>query len=173
MAQVSIDASEVRAFVKRLEMAASGDFKKELTLFLEGIGDEFLRILQDEIIRLKVVDTRQLLISFNRGGDNGVWELNEGSLTLEVGTNVLYAKYENDGHWTNPKGVARRFVPGYWEGDRFVYTPGAKEGMVLKMKWIEGSHYWESAIRIMERIYPQLLDAKLQEWLDRYFSDFM
>lgn len=172
MAQVSIDCTEVRAFLSRLERAASGDFKKELSLFLEGMGEEFLRILQDEIIRLKVMDTRQLLISFHRGGQDGVWELKEGALTLEVGTHVPYAKYENDGHWTNPKGVARRFVPGHWEGGRFVYEPGAKEGMVLKMKWIEGSHYWESALRIFERIYPKLLDAKLQQWVDSYFSEF-
>ena len=73
MAQVSIDCTEVRAFLSRLERAASGDFKKELSLFLEGMGEEFLRILQDEIIRLKVMDTRQLLISFHRGGQDGVW----------------------------------------------------------------------------------------------------
>lgn len=173
MAQVSIDASEVKDFVERLGRAAQGDFKKELNLFLEGLGFEFLRILQDEIIRLKVLDTRQLLASFQKGGNGNVWTLNEGGLTLEVGTNIDYAKYANDGHWTNTKGVERRFVPGVWSGDRFIYQPGAKTGMVLKQHWVEGSHYWESALRILEKIAPKLLDAKLQEWLDNYFKDFM
>ena len=45
MAHVSIDASEVKDFVERLGRAARGDFKKELNLFLEGLGFEFLRIL--------------------------------------------------------------------------------------------------------------------------------
>lgn len=173
MAQVSIDVTELRNFVERLSKAAGGDFKKELSLFLEGIGFEFLRILQDEIIRLKVLDTRQLLISFQKGGNGNVWTLSEGGLTLEIGTNVEYAKYVNDGHWTNTKGVERRFVPGVWSGDRFIYQPGAKTGMVLKQHWVEGAHYWESALRILEKIYPKMLDAKLQEWLDNYFGDFM
>ncbi len=173
MAQVEIDASNVQAFVDRLRQAARGDFKRELTRFLEGVGMEFLRILQDEIIRLKVMDTRQLLISFGKGGQGNVWVLKEGDLTLEVGTSIEYAKYANDGHWTNPKGVAIRFVPGVWNGDRFIYQPGAKTGMVLKQHWVEGAHYWESGLRILERIYPRLLEAKLEEWLNDYFKDFM
>ncbi len=173
MAQVSIDTTEVKAFIDRLRQAASGDFKRELALFLEGLGFEFLRILQDEIIRLEVLDTRQLLHSFEQGGEGNVWTLKEGNLTLEVGSALDYAKYVNDGHWTNPKGVAIRFVPGVWSGDRFIYQPGAKTGMVLKQHWVEGSHYWDSALRILERIYPKLLDAKLQEWLNDYFKDFL
>jgi len=173
MAQVEIDVSEVRAFMDRLGQAARGDFKKALALFLEGVGMEFLRILQDEIVRLKVMDTRRLLQSFEKGGADGIWELNEGNLTLEVGTNVKYAKYVNDGHWTNPKGVAMRFVPGVWNGSKFEYQPGADTGMVLKQKWVEGKPYWQSAIRILERIYPKMLEAKLEEWLQEYFKDFM
>lgn len=48
-----------------------------------------------------------------------------------------------------------------------------KKCMVLKMKWVEGSHYWESSIRILEKLYPELLEKKLQSWLDEYFKDFL
>lgn len=168
----SFDFSEFEDFFKRLQRAANGDFKKELALFMEGLGFEFLRIVEDEIIRRKVMDTRLLLTSFHKSSAEGVWQLNESGLTLEVGTNVTYASFVNDGHWTNKKGQDTRFVPGRWSGDRFIYEPGAKTGMVLKQKWVEGAHYWESAIRILEKIYPKLLDAKLQDWIDRYFSDF-
>lgn len=137
---------------------------------MEGLGNEFLRILQDEIIRRKVMDTRLLLNSFSKGGGGNVWNIEEGGLALEVGSSVEYAGYINDGHWTNPKGVERRFVPGYWEGDRFIYDPHAKGGMVLKQHWVEGKHYWESALRILDKIYPDFLDAKLQGWIDRYFG---
>ena len=68
--------------------------------------------------------------------------------------------------------MATRFVPGHWDGDRFIYEPGADSGMVLKQQWVPGSHYWESGIKIIEKMYPQLLDTKLQDWLDRYFADF-
>lgn len=177
MAQVTFDTVELENFVKRLGAAAQGDFKRALNKFLEGLGIEFLRILQDEIVRRNVLGYRLLLHSFQKGDGENVWTLDENGLTLEVGTNVEYAKFVNDGHWTNPKGIERRFVPGHWEKangkDRFIYTPGEKTGMVLKMKWVEGSHYWESSIRILEKLYPELLEKKLQSWLDEYFKDFL
>ena len=170
MSYVEIDMSDFKKFFGRVERAAKGDFRKEFELFLEGLGNEFLRILQDEIMRREVLDSRQLLASFQRGADGNVWELTEGGLTLEVGTNISYANYVNDGHWMNTKGVERRFVPGYWQGDRFIYDPAAEGGMMLKQHWVEGAHYWDSALRIIERIYPEILEVKLQEWLDSYFG---
>ena len=170
MATVEFDMSEFREFFQRMERAARGDFRKELEQFMEGLWNEFLRILQDEIVRRQVVDSRLLLASFEKGNDQNVWEISDGGLTLEVGTNVEYAGYVNDGHWTNTKGVERRFVPGYWEGDRFIYDRSAEGGMMLKQHWVEGAHYWESALRILDRIYPELLERKMQQWLDSYFG---
>jgi len=172
MARVEYNFDEVSSFIKRLKQAAKGDFEKEVTLFFEGLGAKLLRIVQDEIIRRKVVDARLLLASFQEGGEDNVWEISDGGLTLEVGTNVKYAAYANDGHWTNPKGVESRFVPGEWKGDRFIYMPGAKTGMVLKQKWVEGAHYWESAIRIFEKIYPEIIEKKMQKWFNDYFGEF-
>lgn len=167
---VEFDMSEMREFFQTLEKAAKGDFRKEMELFLEGLGNEFLRILQDEIIRRQVMDSRLLLASFEKDGDGNVWRMQEGGLVLEVGTNLDYAGYVNDGHWTNAKGVERRWVPGYWQGDRFIYDPAADSGMMLKQHWVEGKHYWDSALRILDTIYPELLERKLQEWLDSYFG---
>ena len=169
MKYVNIDTSDAGRFFDALEAAARGGFRKELELFLEGLGVEFLRIVEDEIIRREVLDTRLLLASFQKGDDNNVWDITDGGLTLEVGSTLKYAGYVNDGHWTNPKGVARRFVPGYWEGDRFIYDPEAEGGMVLKQKWVDGKPYWDSALRILDKMLPEFLDAKLQEWLDNYF----
>jgi len=173
---VNFDLSEINEFVSKLERAAKGDFKKELAVWMQGLGAEFLRIVEDEIIRLKVMDTRLLLASFHEGGDGNVWEISDGGLTLEVGTNVKYASYVNDGHWLNPEGVAHRFVPGDVvlgaDGKiiKFTYNPDAKTGMALKQKWIEGKHYWESAVRIFEKMFPGILEAKMQGWLDKYFE---
>lgn len=169
--EFSLDA--FKPFIQRLQSAVSGDFKKELELFMQGLGTEFLRVVEDEIIRRKVMDTRLLLASFHEGGDGNVWEIGDDGLSLEVGTNVEYAAYVNDGHWTNPKGVERRFVPGRWEGDRFIYDPSANTGMVLKQKWVEGAHYFDSAVRIFEKMFPDILEAKLQDWINSYFSEFI
>lgn len=165
-----MDLDEFREFFKRCRSAARGDFKKECEQYLEAIGNEFLRILQDEIIRRKVMDTRLLLASFHKDNENNIWILSDGDLSLEVGTSVKYAEYVNDGHWTNPAGVEMRYVPGYWKGDSFVYDPKADTGMVLKQKWVPGAHYWESALRILDDILPGFLEQKLQTWLDQYFS---
>lgn len=167
---VEIDFSQLTSFFDQLEAAGNGALKQEMIKFIEGIGDEFLRIVSEEIIRREVVDTRLLLNSFQKGGPDGMWNIKDGGLTLEVGTNVEYASYVNDGHWTNPKGVDTRWIPGYWNGDKFTYTPGAETGMLLHQKWIEGRHFWEAAIRIMERMLPGLLDAKISEWLHDYLG---
>ncbi len=45
--------------------------------------------------------------------------------------------------------------------------------MLLKQKWIEGSHYFDEAVRLMERIAPMYMEEKMQEWLEKYFSDFL
>ena len=170
---VSIETAELKRFVNKLSKAGNEQFRKDLLIFLEGIADEFLRIVEDEIIRTQTVDTRLLLNSFHKGERDNLYVVAQGDMTIEVGTNVTYASYANDGHWTNPKGVATRFVPGYWHGHSFVYQPGAKTGMLLKQKWVEGSHYFDSAVRCMEQMLPNLLEAKLQQWAEEYFREFM
>lgn len=167
---IDFDLSQYRDFFQQMSKAGDVDFKRELGLFLEGLGNEFLRVLEEEIIRREVMDKRLLLHSFQRGDENGVWQMDVEGLTLEVGTAVNYASYVNDGHWTNPKGVDARWVPGHWEGDRFTYDPSSDEGMLLKQHWVQGAHFWESALRIVERVFPGLLERKLQAWIDRYFG---
>ena len=167
---IEIDMSEFKKFLGSVERAAKGDFRKELEIFLDGLGNEFLKILQDEVIEKKIIDNRELLSSFQKGKQENIWRIEEGGLVLEVGTSVNYAGFVNDGHWTNPKGVEKRFVPGYWEGDRFKHDSSAKSGIMLKQHWIEGKHYWESALRILDRNYPRFLEERLQEWLDQYFG---
>lgn len=167
---VQIDISEMRNFVERMRKAGKGDLRKELAEFLDGLGMEFLRIVQDLIIDRNATDTRNLLSSFEHDAENGIYKLSEGNLTLEVGTNVEYASYVNNGHWLNPKGVETRFVPGHWDGERFIYEPGAKTGMLLCQKWVEGSHYWDDAINMLEKNAPEFMEAKIQQWLQSYFS---
>ena len=156
-------------FFEKCSRAGNGEFKRALSTFLDGLGLEFLRIIQDEIIRRKVMDTRHLLASFHKGESENVWEISEGGLTLTVGTNASYATFVNDGHWTCEKGVERRFVPGYWENDRFIYDPSSDSGMVLKQQWVKGKHYWESGIKILERLFPLLLEEMVSKWMDSYF----
>ena len=171
---VSIDTTELRRFIERLNQAGRGkEFEKELSRFLDAIAVEFLSYVQDFIIQAGSVDTRLLLNSFQKSGEGNVFIAQEGGLQIEVGTNVEYASFVNDGHWLNPRGVDMRWVPGEWQGERFIYQPGAKTGMLLKQKWIEGSHYFDDAIRLMERMAPQFMERKIEQWLEQFFSDFL
>lgn len=175
MATVNFDFSEYKDFFERFRIAANGEFKKEISQWFEGLGIEFLRIVEDEIIRRNVVDTRFLLHSFTKGEKENIWEISDGGLTLEVGTHAHYASCVNNGHWTNPQGVAVRFVPGVWRGDKFQYIPYKytaykEQGMFLKQQWISPKPYWDSALRIFEKMFPDLVEAKFQQWIDRYFE---
>lgn len=172
MADIEIDMSKYDAFFAKLKQAGDGRFKKAIQLFFEGLGFEFLRVIQNEIINMQAVDTRLMLASFSKGDKNNSWEISDGGLTLTVASTLDYAAWVNDGHWANPKGVNVRFVPGHWSGDRFIYEPGAKGGMILKQQWVEGYHFWESGLKIIEEMMPRLLEEKLQDWLDEYFSEF-
>ena len=169
MNNVEVDVLELKEFFHNVGKAGGGDFKKELNLFLEALGYEFLRVLTDEIIRREVVDTSLLLESFQIGNYENIWEFSDGGLTLEIRTTVEYASYVNDGHWTCAKGEKVRFMPGHMAGKKFIHDKSAESGMVLKQKWIEGRHYWEGGLRIIEAMLPTFLDNAVQNWMDNYF----
>lgn len=60
---------------------------------------------------------------------------------IEVYNNTEYAAHVEWGHRQK-----KRWVPGHWNGDQFVYEPGAKTGMMLKEKFIEGSGMLHKAV---------------------------
>ena len=177
---VVFDLGDFEDFVRKLRSAARGDFKKVFALFIEQLGADLLNMVGDQIISHNAMNSRLLLNSFKMNDEKNVWELSEGGLTLEVGTNVPYAKFVNDGHWTSNDstpgtrilndGHRARFVPGYWQGDNFVHDPHAGGGMMLREQWIKEKPYWDDAVNAFERLFPGELERKLQTWLDKYFG---
>ncbi len=167
MSTVNIEVSGLQELCNSLEQAGTG-LKKDMEDWLDAVGNEFLRLVQDEIIQRGAIDTRLMLNSFEKGGSGNIWKASDGGLSLEVGTNVEYAKYVNDGHWTT-SGAESRFVPGEWQGDKFVYDPGASTGMLLHRKWVSGKPFFDSALRLMGKMFPELLETKMQEWIAKYF----
>ncbi|MCY7775114.1 MULTISPECIES: HK97 gp10 family phage protein [Bacillus] len=157
-------------FIQALDDAIDGGLQSQYELWLEAMGYEFLDIVQDEIMKTETVETRRLLNSFEKGDVDNIFSTTAGNLTLDVGTNLEYASFVNDGHFTiDPsKNLDRRWVPGRWKGDRFEYDPAAETGMLLKFQWIDGSGFWDNALAIFERMFEKSLDRKLQEWLDEF-----
>lgn len=170
---MSFEIEGLQEFIDAVKKAADGGFAEQMGEWLEAMGMEFLDLIQDEIIRTKTVDTRHLLNSFKRGDEENIFSITDGGLTLDVGTNVHYASYANDGHFTiDPaKGKDRRWVPGRWKNNgRFEYDPDEREtGMLLKFTWVDGTGYWDSALAIFDKMFEKALDRKLQEWLDANF----
>ena len=166
---IEFKTSVNKNFFNKLKKVSEGQVKAEAPIWLEEAGIELLRIVGDEIIRRQVVDTRLLLNSFEKDGAHNIWRTSDNGMTVEVGSSLHYAKYVNDGHWTNPKGVAVRFVPGEWHGEHFEYIPGAKTGMVLKQKWVDAQPYWDSAMDIWGKMFPKLVNTKFRQWIRKYF----
>lgn len=159
------DVSALNEFSRRCE-ALKADLKPYAGKVLEEAGEEFLNIVQSAIEGAGNVDKGRLLASFTKGRPGNIWVLNTGGLTLEIGTNVEYAKWVNDGHRQQPG----RFIPGYWEGNHFRYSPGAKTGMVLKASFVAGSHYFDRSVQIFERMFPEMMDKSFEQFFRRYFS---
>ena len=121
---------------------------KEFTERCQGVVDKFeekklvlmnkmANICLSEISPLIPVDTSRLVSSFQVG----VVTPNEA----EVGTNVEYALYVNDGHVQH-----RRFLPISYlsAGGRGKYIqPGNTKGIMLKEKYIPGKHFLENGMR--------------------------
>lgn len=114
-----------------LKEAASGGFSRQAAKWLEQSGQDFLDMVQDELISSQSIDTERLFSSFQKGDADHIWIAESGGLSLEVGSNLEYASFVNDGRWTT-EGDGVKWVPGYFQGARFVYDPASSTGMALK-----------------------------------------
>ncbi|MDN0191063.1 MULTISPECIES: HK97 gp10 family phage protein [unclassified Bacillus (in: firmicutes)] len=145
--------------------AASGGFSRQATRWLEECGQDFLEIVQSELISTQTVNTEKLFRSFERGTKDNLWIAQSGGLSLEVGTQLDYASFLNDGHWTSKQDV--RWVPGRFQDSQFIYDPAASTGMALKRKWIPGTGYWDHALLLYEQLFEKSLESKLRQWLKK------
>ena len=139
MAYSNIDISEYIEFFNRVQRAASRDFKAEFKQFLEACAFEFLTDVQNEIIARKAVDTGLMVNSFGKGRAYNIWE--ESDTGYEVGSNIEYTKYVNDGHHSSGGGC-----------------------------WIEGKHFWEAAVRITNKKFPKYIQKRFDEWVAHLFD---
>jgi hypothetical protein len=123
------------------------EVKAEIKQWIDALGMQFLTEVQNQILHVQAVDTRRLINSFHRGGAGAVWKKQNRGLSLQVGTNVEYARYVNDGHRTR---VAR--------------------GTQNVPRWVEGRHYFDTALRITEAMMEKSLEKKLDKWIDKVWG---
>lgn len=140
-----------------------GDFEIEnldkWLAWLNSLEGEEIKQLKSRILRtlgLRVLEyaddltprrTGRLQNSLTMGGQDNVFNLQIGDVSfIVVGTNVEYAAHVEEGF----RQRAGRFVPGFWSSGTFHYDPGAKTGMVLTGKVIEGAHMFRKALEYVK-----------------------
>lgn len=87
---------------------------------------------------------------------------------IDINNSSEYASFVEDGHSTTGQGVARRWVPGNWIGDKFVYDPNSKDGMMLTKKWIDGKHMAAISLKRLENRIQHEYDVALTKWLKEH-----
>ncbi len=109
-------------------------------------------ILQSEIVEDVPVDTSRLVDSIHIG-DVYYDE-------VEVGTDVEYALYVNDGHIQH-----KRFLPAekLTVGGKSKYLKAGAKGIMLKERYVEGVHYLEKGLARSIPRFETLVASFMQE----------
>lgn len=154
---------------RRFRALADDGIEQVLRNIAEAAGETLLNLIVDEIDKQGLIDTGALWQSFSRGEDGNVWEwdIDRNALTLEVGSNLPYAYYLNDGYTIEKE----YFVPGYWNGGgSFVYDTGAKGGFMAKPRSFIGRHYFDIAVAEFEEGMNEFIIRRLERELERMLS---
>lgn len=153
------------SLIESLETILQRDLSAAIHAALEQMGEWLMRDAQ----RLSPIDTGRLYYSWQQGDPDNLWRINfeRGVIQLQLGTDVPYSGWVEEGHWANPQGIAVRWVPGYWVGDKFHYDPTSNTGMALKQQWIPGYHMFEIAFESIEALSPNFVAYTIQGVLDR------
>jgi len=143
MSKNNVTVKGLDKLVARIKQKADVELQNDVELWLEASGMDFLRETKDQVKAYQAVDTRRLINSFDKGNDGVIWKLNKGKLSLDVGTNVHYARYVNDGHKIKRGGK----VIGY----------------------VEGKPYFDTATENFREQFKQTFKVKLKQWSKRGF----
>ncbi len=153
-------------FRRKLERLEKHEMEKIMAVIVYELGERLLAAIQDEIDRQNLIDTGTLWNSFTQGGDGNIWVFDQDrdTLTLEVGSNLTYAEYLNDGY-TIEKG---HFVPGYWNSvGKFIYDPDAKGGFWARPRSFIGRKYFDIALHGFQGGVKKLIENRLEKELER------
>lgn len=155
---------------------SSYNFRNQMKLWLKTWCEEYLADIYNQIIDRNIIDEGDLLQSFYKGEKDNIWIESDSGLTIEVGSSNKYGVAVNNGHKTvSPKkasiklknGEIARWIPGTWSGDKFIYKPGAKTGMLLKQQWIEAQPFFTSVERHASENFKNLLSEELDKLLEK------
>lgn len=153
---------------KKFKQLSEDGMNRILRNITEAVGEKLLNNVTDEINRQGLIDTSVMLNSFARGDDENAWEwdVDRNVITLEVGSNLPYAKYLNEGYNIHKP----YFVPGTWENGTFKHNPNANSGFMAKPRTFIGRHYFDIAVKELEGGINQFIMERLEVELRRVFG---
>lgn len=154
---------------RKFEQLSKGTMETVIRNIVEVVGEALLSSVTDEIDKQALIDTGTMWNSFTRGGGENVWvwDVDRNTITLEVGSNIPYARYINDGYTVSKP----HFVPGYWNsGGSFVFDRGAKTGFMARPRTFIGRQYFDIAVRELEGGMNALIMKRLEKEMGRLFA---
>lgn len=133
--------SNIEGFDEMLKimMEINEELPDQLDQWMEKIGDFFLKEVRREIRSRKLMDTRNMLWSFQKDNENNIWETQQNSegFTLNVGSVVDYAFYIEMGY------VMRN--------GRIVYP----------------KPYFRTAHRTTEKVFMRMAESAFDRWINK------
>lgn len=152
------DFRQLKALQKKIDKLSKVDFDRFYTEAAKDMAGHLLNKVKKRtpVIYGKLRDAWAVL-PIERQGDQYV---------ITVINGLRYASYVEYGYRQQPG----RFIPGYWDGERFIYNPDEEGGMVLKNICVGGRFMLTISIQELERMAPVLLEKRLLEFLKGCFD---
>lgn len=152
------DFRELERLGKRLEQLSAVDFDAFCRQMANELAGRLLRkvVKRTPVIYGSLRDAWAILLVEKKGD----------AYVITIINNLVYASYVEFGHRQQPG----RFIPGYWESDRFIYDPEAEGGMVLKKAWVPGRYMMTISVQELERQAPKIIEKRLYEFLKGCFD---
>ncbi|MED1664548.1 terminase [Brevibacillus laterosporus] len=150
---------------KRLRMLHDKDIKRIEKKIIRRIGTVFLRMLRQQIKKMGLVDSGESMKAFMKGKRGNVWimDVDRNSFTLELGASYFVPSLLNDGY-TIKKG---HFVPGHFEGSKFVHDRNAKTGVWMKPRSFIGKNYLDITLQDFQGGIQGLMEDLLSKELKK------
>ncbi len=152
------DFKQLKALQERIDKLSKVDFDRFYTEAAKDIASRLLTKVKKRTLAIYGnLQDAWAVLPVEHHGDQYV---------ITVINGLQYASYVEYGHRQQPG----RFIPGHWEGERFIYNPDEEGGMVLKNAWVEGRFMLTISVQELERMAPALLEKRLLKFLKGCFD---
>lgn len=160
--RAKVDYRELKEFKKKLEKAKDG-LPDKLGEMAVAEGVKFVKEAQRIVDNERIYASRNYKRSFH-SDDTAKVEGNK--ITVGVGNLANYASFVE-------KGFRSHFVPGYWQGNVFVYDRNAKGGMYVgPYKGVfEGRWVVKRALHTISLTQNARLKRKIKRYIEETLKD--